>query len=304
MIWTNERKGYASALISYTSAAFGLIGMAVMIQSSSVLVAQTLFFFMGALLSLGLLYFKRSDIQLHSLKRNWKFYSLICLLMAYVATTTFVCVGLIGPGPVSFVGQIGIVFGAILGAGVLGEKIRVVDGLGGLIAMSGALCLTYVSGEYMRLGVLLVLGSSFAMALHNLIIKRHAAEIDKLELLFIRAVTTFVVVGLLALLAGEVQQPPIWLVPFGALTSFMGFMIVNFFRYTALGYIDMSKVVMLRVITPMGVTVLSFLVFRVVPGTVQLIGSGLILAGVSLILFQPLLHQYPTSVEAGVGGED
>lgn len=304
MIWTNERKGYASALISYTSVAFGFIGMTVMIQSSSVLVAQTLFFFMGALLSLGLLYFKRGDIRLHSLKQNWKFYSLACLLMVYVATTTFVCIGLIGPGPVSFVGQIGIVFGAILGAAVLGEKIRVVDGLGGLVAISGALCMTYVPGEYMRLGVLLVLGSSFALALHNLIIKRHTAEIDKLELLFIRAVTTFVVVGLLAFLAGEVQQPPIWLVPLGALTSLIGFMIVNFFRYTALGYIDMTKVAMLRVISPMVVTVLSFLVFNVVPGAVQLIGSGLILAGVSLILFRPLLHPCPVSVEDGVGGEN
>ena len=49
----------------------------------------------------------------------------------------------------------------------------------------------------------------------------------------------------------------------------------------------------------MGVMVLSFLAFNVVPGTVQLIGSGLILAGVSLILFRPLLHLYPTYVEDG-----
>lgn len=286
-------------MISYTSSAFGLIGMSVMIRSSSALGAQTIFFFMGALLSLGLLYLRRGDIRLHSLKQNWKVYSLACLLMAYVATTTFVAIDLIGPGPVSFVGQIGIVFGAILGAAVLGEKIRVMDGLGGLIAVLGALCMTYVPGEYMRLGVLLVLGSSFAMALHNLIIKRHTAEIDKLELLFIRAVTTFVAVALLTFSSGEVRQLPIELVPLGALTSLMGFMVVNFFRYTALGYIDMSKVVMLRVITPMGVMVLSFLAFNVVPGTVQLIGSGLILAGVSLILFRPLLHLYPTYVEDG-----
>ena len=105
--------------------------------------------------------------------------------------------------------------------------------------------------------------------------------------------------ALLTFSSGKVRQLPIELVPLGALTSLMGFMVVNFFRYTALGYIDMSKVVMLRVITPMGVMVLSFLAFNVVPGTVQLIGSGLILAGVSLILFRPLLHLYPTYVEDG-----
>jgi probable blue pigment (indigoidine) exporter len=297
---TDQRKGYVSAFISYTSVAFGFIGMTYMIQSSSVLGAQALFFFMGALLSLGLLYLSRGEIRLHSLRQNWRTYSLTCLLMVYVATTTFVCIGMIGPGPVSFVGQMGIVFGILLGAAFLGEKIRIADGLGALIAIVGVSCMTYSPVEYMKLGVLLVLGSSLALALHNLIIKQHSSEIDKVELLLLRAVTTFVAVGLLAALSGQVRQPPMWLVPIGALTALFGFMAVNFFRYTALGFIEMSKVSMLRVIAPVGVMALSFLVFKIVPGTVQLIGSGLILAGVSMIVFQPLFHP---SVRSGIGDE-
>lgn len=300
MTLSDEHKGYVSAFISFTSVAFGFTGMTYMIQCSSVLGAQTLFFFMGALLSLALLYLRRGEVRLRSLRRNWRTYSLTCLLMAYVATTTFVCIGMIGAGPVSFVGQTGIVFGVLLGAAILGEKIRFVDGLGALIAIVGVSCMTYSPGAYMKLGVLLVLGSSFALALHNLIIKRHAAEIDKLELLFLRAITTFAAVGLLAIASGHVQQPPLWLVPVGAVTALVGFMAVNFFRYTALGFIDMNKVSMLRVIAPVGVMALSYLVFRIVPGPTQLIGSGLILAGVSIIVFQPLFRPATAS---GIGDE-
>lgn len=290
MTSNDERRGYISALISYTSVGFGFIGMNFMIEASSVFTAQIIFFLTGAITSLAILFFQRGDIRLHSLKRNWKSYSLACLLMAYVATSTFISIDLIGPEPVSFVNQMGVVFGVMLGALVLGEKFGLLDGLGGFLAIAGAFIMSYGPGEYMKLGILLVLGSSFALAVHNLVIKRHSAEIDKLELLFIRAVTTFMAVSLLALFTGGIEKPPIWMIPLGALTSFVGFMMVNFFRYTALHYINMSKESMLRVIAPVLVAVLSFFIYNSIPDSLELIGSVMILLGVSLILFQPLFN--------------
>ncbi len=296
---TDEVKGYLAALISCISVAFGFVGMKVMMDYATALTAQSMFFLMGALLSLGILFFMRGHVRLQSLKRNWGFYSLVCLLMIYTATTTFLSIDLIGPGPVAFVNQLGIVFAVLLGTLVFGERFRWLDGLGGLIAVLGAVCMTYAPLESMKAGVLLVASGALVLSFHNLIIKRHSAEIDKMELLFVRALTTFLAVALLATATGEMQRPPLWLIPVGALTSLFGFLAVNFFRYMALGYIDMGKESMLRVISPLVVTVISFVLFHTIPDTAEVYGSVLILLGVSLILFRPLFQPYAAVSQAG-----
>ena len=296
---TDEVKGYLAALISCVSVAFGFIGMKFMMDYATALTAQSLFFLMGAFLSLGMLFFMRGHIRLQSLKRNWSFYSLICLLMAFTATTTFVSIDLIGPGPVSFVSQLGIVFAVVLGTTVFGERFRLLDGLGGLVAVLGAVWMSYAPLESMKAGVLLVASGALVLSFHNLVIKQHSAEIDKMELLFVRAVTTFLAVALLAMATGEMHRPPVWLIPVGALTSLFGFWAVNFFRYVALGYIDMSKESMLRVISPMIVTVISFVLFHAIPDREEVYGSLLILLGVSLILFRPLFQPCAAVSQAG-----
>ncbi len=291
---TDEHKGYGAAIVSYLSVAAGFICMKWLIGASSVFTAEILFFILGGLLSCGLMLLHRGNVRFNSISRNATVYLQVSGLMAYAATSTFVSIDLIGPGPVAFVSQTEIVFGVLIGGVVLGERLGWRDALGGLVAMLGALYMTYSPGEYMKLGVLLMLLSAFSIAVHNLIIKRHSAHIDKLELLIVRAVTALLVIVLLAAASNGLSWPSIWLLPLGAATALTGFVMANFFRYTALSHIDMGKVSMLRVITPTAVLILSFFIFHTVPDRSEIIGGSLILIGVSIILSQPILRTRST----------
>ena len=291
---TDEHRGYAAAIVSYLSVATSFIGMKWLIGASSVFTAEILFFILGGLLSCGLLLVYRGNVRFRSISRNAATYMQVSGLMAYVATSTFVCIDLIGPGPVAFVSQTEIVFGVLLGGIVLGERLGWLDALGGFLAMSGALYMTYSPGEYMKVGVLLMLFSAFALAVHNLVVKRHAAQIDKLELLVVRAATALFVIVLLAAATNGLSWPPIWLVPLGVATALVGFVMANFFRYTALSYIEMGKVSILRVIAPIAVLILSFSIFHTVPDVPEIIGGGLILIGISIMLSQPILRTRST----------
>jgi drug/metabolite transporter (DMT)-like permease len=292
---SSELKGYALAGTAYLSGAVGSIGSKVFINASSLETTVLLWYFAGGVLSLGMAFALKGGIDLDALFGRIRTYLGISIIMTIAALCWFASIDLAGPSVATFVSQLGIVIGVLLGAIVLRERLTLLDGMGSALAIAGAMTMTYQSGETVVLGVLLALVTSVGWALQSLLVKRYVATIDKVDLLLVRSVTMCVgVLGLSAVTRG-LTSPSIWLVPASFVLAGFGFVAVNFLIYHALSYTALAKVSVMSVIEPLAVVVGSLVVFGDVPGPTQLTGGLLILIGVSLILVQPLLWPHPAA---------
>ena len=161
--------------------------------------------------------------------------------------------------------------------------------VGSVLAIAGAMAITYRSGETVVIGAVLALIGSLGWALQSLLVKRHVAVIDKLDLLLVRSVTMCVGVLGLSSVTGGLVWPGAWLIPASVVLSWFGFVMINLLIYHALNYTNVGKVSVLSVIEPPTVMLGAFLFLGDVPATMQLAGGVLILVGVSIILMQPIL---------------
>ena len=290
---TRELKGYGLAGAAYFSAAMASIGSKLFMEASSLETTVLLWYVSGGVLTLGMMFVSRGGIDLSSLFEKIRIYLGISIIMTIAALCWFASIYLAGPSMAAFVGQLGIVFGVLLGAVVLRERMTVLDGAGSVLAVAGALVITYRSGETVVIGAALAVVGSLGWALQSLLVKRHVAVIDKLDLLLVRSVTMCVGVLGLSSVTGGLVWPDIWLIPASVVLSWFGFVMINLLIYHALNYTDVGKVSVLSVIEPPTVMLGAFLVLGNVPVTMQLVGGVLILVGVFIILMQPMLWPKP-----------
>ena len=291
----SELKGYWLAGAAYFSGALAAVGSKLLMDAASLETTVLLWYLSGTVLSLDMMIVFRGGIDLRALLDKIRLYLGISVIMTIAALCWFASISLAGPSVAAFVAQLGIVIGVLLGAIVLKERATVLDGVGGMLAIAGALAISYQSGETVVIGVVLALVTSVGWALQSLLVKRHVAVIDKLDLLLVRGATMCVgVLGLSAVTNGLVW-PGVWLIPASLVLSLFGFVLVNLLIYHALNHTALAKVSVLSVIEPPTVMVGAFLVFGDMPTRMQLIGGFLILIGVSIILLQPLLRPMPVA---------
>ena len=289
MALPEDYKGYALAVASYLTQAVGSIGSKLLINATSVETASVFWYVAGTVMSFSMLQFRRGGINWLSLRRNAAAYLQVSLIMAVAGLGWFVGLKLAGPGIVAFVQQLATVMGVLLGAFVLGERIRLVDGLGIVLAITGALIITYRSTEVVTLGIAAALVNTFGLAIQSFLVKRSAGTIDSFELLFVRSVVALLIIPLFFAATGGFEWPSLWLIPWFFAGSFIGYILFNLLLYIALSYADLIKVSVLRAITPPTAMIGAYLMWGTVPTPAQIVGGVLILFGVSLILVQPLL---------------
>lgn len=287
MTLSRELRGYLFAIGSNIAAAVGSVASMVLINATSVETTALMWFVAGAILTFIVQIAFRGGIHPESIHRNARVYTLISLIMTVAALAWFAGLKLAGPSNVAFVGQLGIVLGVLMGAVFLGERITTLDGIGGAVAMIGAVIITYRSGEAVMLGVFLTLVNAVGWALQTLFVKKHVAAIDKLELVFVRGLVASVGIFVFSCFTGGLVWPNTWMLPAFFLGSAVGYVLVNLLIYQALDYADMAKVSMLSVMGPPVVMICTFVAFGEIPSPQQLAGGFLILIGVSLILVQP-----------------
>jgi drug/metabolite transporter (DMT)-like permease len=293
---TRETRGYLLAIGSYASSAVGTIASKWLIGYTSAVTTSIMWFSVGGLVTLFLLVAFHGGVDWRSMRSNSKVYLEISLIMAVAALGYFVGVDLAGASIVAFVQQLGVVFGVLLGALVLGERLAWAEVIGGGLAMVGALVISWRTGARVELGVVLVIINAIGVALQNLLVKQHMKEIDKLELVFVRSVVACTLIFIFGLMSGGLVVPKTVLLPAFFVGSFFGYVAVNFLLYQALGHVDLSKVSILSVTTAPMVMVASIFVFDSIPTPLQLVGSALILAGTVLIILQPILaHHTPVA---------
>jgi drug/metabolite transporter (DMT)-like permease len=154
---------------------------------------------------------------------------------------------------------------------------------GALIAIAGVLIITFQPGDYLRLGSLMVLVSSFLYALHAAVAKRYGDEIDFVDFFFFRLLFT---TSFLFVFAVSRQQ---FILPDGKalllliMVGTVDVVISRTLYYVTLRRMDMSVHAIILTLSPVAAVLWSLLLFSTFPSWGQLFGGFAVILGVLVV---------------------
>jgi drug/metabolite transporter (DMT)-like permease len=225
----------------------------------------------------------RRDIHLAVLRRHWRFFSAIGLLVAASTVINYAAVNFIDPGTASLLGKTVVLFSLGFGLLWLHERLRPPELIGALLAIAGIFIISFQPGDYLRLGSVLVLASSFFYALHTAIVKRFGEQIDFGDFFFFRISVTAVFLFVYAAGRGQLvwPSPVAWALVIVAGT--VDVVISRALYYLSLRRMPMSIHTIILTLSPVVTVLWSLFLFGEVPSAVSAIGGLFIILGVGLV---------------------
>jgi drug/metabolite transporter (DMT)-like permease len=167
-----------------------------------------------------------------------------------------------------------------LGVFWLREKLTKKQITGALLAIVGVGIISFQPGDYLRLGTLLVIGSTFLYALHTAITKRFGAEIDFLNFFFFRLVFTTAFLFLFSLSRNALELPSKNALPFLLLAGTVDISISRTMFYLALRRLTLSLHTIILTVSPVVAILWALGLFGTFPAAQQLWGGAAVLIGV------------------------
>lgn len=222
-------------------------------------------------------------IQLPLLRRHWRFFATVGLLVAMATTLSYTAVRYIDPGTASLLSQTSTLFALALSILWLKERLTRGEMGGAAIAVLGIFIISFQPGDYLRLGSLIVLGSSFVYALHAAIVKRYGGGIEFGNFFLFRVASTTFFLALFNTIGGDWTLPPreAWI--FLLLAGTFDVVISRVLYYLALRRLQMSHHAIVLMLSPVVAVIWSFLLFGTTPTAQGIIGGIAVLSGVLLV---------------------
>jgi drug/metabolite transporter (DMT)-like permease len=229
----------------------------------------------------------RGKFRFETFRKHGWFFLAIGLLVAASTSINYTAVGYIEPGVASLLSQMSILFGLGLGVFWLRDKLTRRQMIGAAIAIVGVVVITFEPGNFLRLGALLVIGSSFIYALHAAIVKRYGSGIDFLEFFVWRLVAT---TGFLIVSAGVQGQLvlPERIEAWGILlvAGTVDVVISRTLYYTALRRLPISIHSLIFTLSPVVAILWSLALFGSKPTVQELLGGVAVLVGVAIVTYR------------------
>ncbi len=199
----------------------------------------------------------------------------------------FSSINLGDPTLVAFFSRSETVYSVLLGAWLLGERMRRYQWLGIVIALIGTGLMTFHGGRVALLVLLLTLASNFFLALSTLVAKKYVSTVAPLILSTGRTLVMTFMLGLVGLLARQLAWPGLvsWLWIIGG--AFFGPFLSYLLFYQSLRYLDLAKGAVIRATQPLFVAVYSLLLFGALIDWPQFLGGVAMIVGVSVMLWEP-----------------
>jgi drug/metabolite transporter (DMT)-like permease len=244
----------------------------------------SVFFVMAVgVVQVGLYGWINGRIHFRTLFRNLWFFLSIGALIGVSTIINYEAIAFIDAGTASFLGKASILMSLGLGIFWLREKLTMLQGWGAIVAVAGVVVITFQPGDYIRLGSLLILFSSFMYALHTAIVKRYGEEMDFVEFFFFRILATC----LLMLCVAIGKQALIWPTKtawiFIILTGTVDVVISRSLYYMVLRRMQMSVHTIVLTLSPVAAVLWAFLLFNTVPTAQQFIGGVGVIVGVFMV---------------------
>ena len=228
----------------------------------------------------------RGNAGVGALRRHWRFFAVIGVLVAASTVINYTAVAYVDPGTASLLGKTGVLFSLALGTLWLRERLRPIEVLGAGLAIIGVFLIGFQPGDYLRLGSLMVLVSTFLYALHTAVVKRHGEGIAFGDFFLYRVASIAFFLFLFAAARGQLVWPtPVaWLLVFVAGT--VDVVISRSLYYLSLRRMSMSIHTVILTLSPVVTILWALALFGETPSLISLIGGALVVGGVALVTFR------------------
>jgi drug/metabolite transporter (DMT)-like permease len=154
-----------------------------------------------------------------------------------------------------------------------------------MLALSGVFIITFQPGDYLRLGSLMIVGSTFMYALHAALVKRYGGDMDFLSFFFFRLLftTAFLLLFAVGGRALTWPTPTAWLILL--LAGTLDVTVSRGLYYAALRRLPITLFAIIMTLSPVIAIGWSLLLFDTFPSPIQLLGGLTVLCGVLLATF-------------------
>jgi len=198
----------------------------------------------------------------------------------------FSAINLGDPTLAAFFSRSETIYSVLLGALLLGERMRGYQWLGVGIAIAGAGLITFRGGPVVWLMLLILLISNFFLSLSGLVAKKNVIAVRPLVLSTTRTLLMSLMLGIIGLVAGQLAwpSPTAWLWIIGG--SFFGPFLSYVLFYRGLIYLDLAKGAVIRALQPLFVAVYSLILFGTLISFQQFVGGLMMIGGVVVMLWE------------------
>lgn len=280
-----KNAGLVYAVLSSLFLSTGFVLAKHFLQYTNPETLNTLWFGIAFIVSIAILLVRNSSKTINAFKDHWKDGLVVGGANALAAGLWFHSINISGPTLTAFLVRFSTIFIIVLGILFLKEKLHLHDVAGLLIALAGAFTISFANGDYLKVGTLVALAASLAIAVHQVLSKVYVKTIDPLMLVSLRTLYTALFLLLYAAIFSKLQPFPLGQLPWLTIAITVNAVFGFVFFYKALELLDVSKVAIIRTLDPFIVVVYVFAIFRTVPDLNEIIGGTLVVAGVLVTMY-------------------
>lgn len=239
-----------------------------------------------ASLEVGLYALITRKLDLSILKKNlWLFLS-IGFLVAASMSINYATVEFIDPGTASMLTETGVIWGLLLGVLWLREKLKSYQVVGSVLATIGVFTISFQSGDYMRLGSLLLVASALMYALHAALAKRFGDQVDLLNFFFARIICMTFFTFIFSAARQSLAWPSASAWPFLLLSGTVDVVISRSLYYLTMRRMKLSVLTIILTLSPLVAVGWAFLLFGLLPTSKELIGGLFVLVGAGMVSYR------------------
>jgi drug/metabolite transporter (DMT)-like permease len=224
---------------------------------------------------------------------NWRifrdhawFFMIIGLLIAAATAMSFSAVTYIDPGTASLLSRMNTIFAMGFGLFWLKERLSPKEKMGAVVAVIGVFIISFQLGDtssQLWLGTVLVLGATFAYALHAAVVKRHGEEMDFTNFFLFRMMTSILFLLIFAVGRGEMvwpTGPQVWWILL--LAGTVNVTISRSVYYLVLRRFKLTNLTILLTLSPAVTILWSLALFGERPSLQGILGGVVVIIGVIL----------------------
>lgn len=218
------------------------------------------------------------------IRTHFRFFGLYMLLESAATLSFFFVIRFVNPSIVSFFDILSPLFVTIIAFFYLKEKLKKIEILGGIVSLCGVAVLTYVSPEVKLKFLLLIVMQVLFYSTSSILAKKRIQAIPPLVITCFRVFCLFALYTLLLLWKGWWRWPSGHEFLFLAAGSAAGPVLGAFSLFSAMKYIKVTKIFLIKNAQPFLVALASTFLLKISLSLRQLAGGMIIFVGISLVV--------------------
>lgn len=228
----------------------------------------------------------RPGIELRHVRGHLPFFLIIGFLIAGSTVINYSAVAFIDAGTASMLGKMTLLWSLAFGLIWLRDRLTWRQRAGAALTIVGVFVIAFQPGDYLRLGALMIVVSTFMYALHAAVVKRHGTQTDLLNFFFYRLLFTTSFLFLFAVGARALAWPTPRTWAIILLAGTVDVTISRTLYYVSLRRLPISIHTVILALSPVIAIGWSLLLFGTFPSPRELLGGLAVLVGVLLATYQ------------------